>query len=119
MSSGYIQLIFYKALNSIAMSAKTEDLLYWSSYDATYLMPIAVMLLNYNLLKKSEHPFLVNIRQMNPFWLQIFVLYSSGLAIVLPKTYLIGYLAYGSTHILLRTLKQRFNSQNKVKNEFD
>ena len=101
------------------MSPKTDELLFWSSYDATYLMPIAVMLLNYNLLTKSEHPFLVNIKQMNPFWLQVLVLYSSGLAIVLPRTYLIGYLAYGSTHILLKKLRQRFNSQIEAKKEFD
>ena len=69
-------------------------------------MPIAVMILNYIGLIKSEHPFLVNVRKSNPLALGLFILYSSGLSIVLPKTYLVSYLAYGTTHLFWRGLRK-------------
>lgn len=34
----------------------------YASHDPTYFMPIVVILANYYLLHKSEHPFLVNVR---------------------------------------------------------
>ena len=80
-----------------------KDAAYWSSYDPTFAMPIAVMILNYTLLNGSSHPFLVNIRQN---WSEtaktLLVIYGSSLAIVLPQSYLISYMAFGVSHLIVR-----------------
>ena len=72
------------------------------------MMPLAVMMLNYVGVMKSEHPFLVNVRKSNPITVSLFILYGSGLSIILPKTYLISYLAYGTSHLLWRSLRKQW-----------
>jgi hypothetical protein len=75
------------------------------SHDHTFVLPLAVIYLNYHLLSGSHHPFLVNItRQWSTLAKGLLVLYGSCLSIVLPQTYLISYLAFGATHLLMRKL---------------
>ena len=65
--TGFTQYHFYKALCLIANNPQyyapyLSDVAYWSTYDPTFTLPLAVMVLNYNLLTRSRHPFLVNMR---------------------------------------------------------
>ena len=80
-----------------------QDATLLSAHDPTFTAPIAIMLLNYVLLQKSDHPFLWNIRQNYGFLIKSFlVMASSSVAIVLPQTYLISYLAFGVSHLVIR-----------------
>jgi hypothetical protein len=98
----------------------SKEMAYWCMYDATYSLPAAIMLLNYTTLVTSEHPFFARLKQGNPLFLGLAVLYGSGVAFVLPKTYLIAYLAYGTTHLLIRSLRSAIVSRRvaEQKNEF-
>ena len=85
----YTQLHIYKALCTMANHPHyyehIRDAAYWSSYDPTFTMPLAVMVLNYILLSQSRHPFLVNIRKnWSEMAKSMLVIYGSALAIVLP-----------------------------------
>ena len=74
-----------------------------AAHDPTFTAPIAVMLMNYVLLQWSDHPFLFNIRQNYGFLFKAsLVMASSSVAIVLPQTYLISYLAFGVCHLIVR-----------------
>ena len=109
--SAYSQLIVYKALCQMANYPQhfSADAALWASYDTTFTMPIAVMALNYLLVQKSDHPFLVNVRdRWSPLGKGFLVLYGSCMAIVLPKSYLIAYLGYGTAHLLVRTARQLY-----------
>jgi hypothetical protein len=67
---------------------------------------MAVMWLNFHLLKGSTHPYLINIREnWGTISLGLTAVYGSCLAIVLPQTYLLSYLSFGATHILIRWFK--------------
>ena len=100
----YSQTHFYKALcqmsNHPDCYGHIQDAAYWGSHDPHFILPAAVMFLNFALLQSSSHPFLVNMRQhWAPFSKAVFLLYGSGLAMVLPQTYLISYMAFGLTHL--------------------
>lgn len=105
--TAYTQLHLYKALCLIAnhpdyFSSYLANAAFWSSYDPTFTMPALVMGLNYALLARSKHPFLVNVRhRWTPFSKAVFILYASGISMVLPQTYLISYLAFGTSHLLV------------------
>ena len=112
--TAYTQIHVYKALCLMANHPEyyTEfvtDIAFWSSHDPTmFTMPLLVMALNYALLQNSQHPFLINVRQRwTPFSKALCVLYGSGIALVLPQTYLISYLAFGSTHLIVNSITSR------------
>ena len=101
----YTQAHLYKALSLMSNHPEcysaVKDVAFWSSYDPTFSFAAAIMVLNYQLLQQSRHPFLVNVRQhWSPFSKAVFVLYGSGIAMVLPQTYLISYAAFGATHLI-------------------
>ena len=110
--TAYTQLHLYKALCLMAnypdyFTEFVRDVAFWSSYDPTFTLPAIVMGLNYALLARSRHPFLVNVRQRwTPFSKAIFVLYGSGISMVLPQTYLISYLAFGTAHLVVGELQR-------------
>jgi hypothetical protein len=75
------------------------------SYDQTFVLPLCLMSLTYQLVRHSEHPFLINLRtRWHPVSLGLLVIYSTCLTIVLPQTYLISYMAFVSSHIAVRGL---------------
>lgn len=121
--TAYTQTHIYKALCLISnhpdcYTPYLQDIGYWSSFDPHFALPALVMALNYSLLQNSRHPFFVNVRQhWTPFSKSIFVLYGSGIAMVLPQTYLISYLAFGTTHLLVNKLMQA--SRGKKESDFD
>ena len=45
-------------------------------------------------------------QRWTPFSKAVFVLYGSGIAMVLPQTYLISYLAFGTTHLIVNKMLQ-------------
>lgn len=79
--------------------------------DPTYISPVLVMLLNYLLVGKSDHPFLVHLRQRKLVAWNI--AFMSGLAVsIMPAVRLNATQLYNSTyfgfilmHILLRSGK--------------
>ena len=84
------------------------------SYDQTFILPLAVMSLTYRLLKHSEHPFLINLREKwTPLATMLFVVYSTCLSIVLPQSYLISYLAYVGTHIMVRGFRRALRERKE------
>ena len=40
------------------------------------------------------------------------VLYGSGIALVLPQTYLISYLTFGATHLIVNNIMARLKSKS-------
>lgn len=79
-----------------------KDVAYWSSFDPSFSMPALLMIMNYTLIQNSKHPFLVNIRQnWTPFSKALCIIYGTGITMVLPQTYLISYLAFGTTHLIV------------------
>ena len=89
--TAYTQLHVYKALCLMANHTGyytdfVQDVAFWSSHDPTMLtLPLLVMALNFSLLERSRHPFLVNVRQRwSPMTKALLVLYGSGVAMVLP-----------------------------------
>lgn len=121
--TAYTEAHLYKALSLISNHPEfyTEflrDVSFWSSHDPNFIMPALVMALNYALLQNSRHPFLVNVRQhWSPFGKAVCVLYGSGVAMVLPQTYLISYLTFGLTHLVVTRLLKA--AQGKSESEFD
>ena len=73
------------------------------------LLWLWVMILNQVFVNSSIHPFLVNFRQNTNImtkWIWVSVL--SSISIALPKAYLITWIGYLSTHILLRTMTKYY-----------
>lgn len=94
--------------------------------DPTYISPVLVMLLNYLLVGKSDHPFLVHIRQRK---LMVWnIAFMSGLAVsIMPAVRLSTTQLYNSTylgfvlmHILLRSGKSLFTRyrEHSVRSKF-
>lgn len=53
----------YKALSVTSQYKQYyPELSQFAANDPSYLLPIVVMLANYHLLDRSQHPFLVNVR---------------------------------------------------------
>jgi hypothetical protein len=72
------------------------------------------MALNYRLLRHSEHPFLINVRsKWSPLATALFVVYGSCLSIVLPQTYLISYMAYVGTHMVVRGVRKHIRERKE------
>ena len=80
----------------------------WSQHDPTYLLPIVVMMANYFLITKSEHPFLINVRKdWSPLSRSFLCLYGSAMFIVLPQSYSIAYLSFLISHFIIRELRRK------------
>ena len=47
------------------------------------------------------------------------VLYGSGVTLVLPQTYLISYLSFGATHLIVNMIIAHFKSKQHVESEFE
>eukprot|EP00347_Sterkiella_histriomuscorum_P015910 403355219 len=60
----YGQYIMVRALNTMSNYPQyyPEHISTMLQHDPTFIMPMALMLVNYLLLKNSDHPFLINIR---------------------------------------------------------
>ena len=116
--ASYTQLQLYKALCVMANHPQyfehISDAAFWSSHDPTFTLPIGVMIFNYVLLSRSSHPFLVNIRQnWSELARALLVIYGSALTIVLPQSYLISYLAFGTSHLAVRWAQQKYRTERK------
>ena len=110
MFGAYGQLIVYKGL-SLASNhpAYYPEMSHWLTIDSTFILPLFLMGLNYILVQKSDHPFLINVRERwSPLTKSFCILYGSALAIVLPKTYLISYCSFGIAHLLVRSARQLY-----------
>ena len=126
MLTAYTQVHVYKALclmsNHVDYYTEfVKDVVFWSSHDPTMVtLPVLVMAMNYTLIQRSRHPFLVNVRQRwTPMSKALFVLYGSGIAMVLPQTYLISYLAFGTTHLLINSLTARLLNPPTKESKFE
>ena len=87
--TSYTQLVLYKGLWTMANHPSYYEHIQGASllagHDPTFTAPIAIMILNYILLQRSDHPFLFNIRQNYGFLFKAtLVMASSSVAIVLP-----------------------------------
>jgi hypothetical protein len=86
------------------------------SYDQTFILPLALMAMNYRLIKHSEHPFLINMRnKWSPLATMLFVVYSSCVTIVLPQAHLVSYMAYVGTHIMVRGIRRALKERKERK----
>ena len=72
-------------------------------YDPTFILPMAFMSLNYLLLQRSDHPFLINLRNnWSPITKGLLIIYASAFSIVLPQTYLVSWIGFGMTHLVVK-----------------
>lgn len=85
-------MIVFKGLSVIYCNPKCYPE-FCFPFDST--LPIVVVLSNYFLLQKSDHPFAIKIREDWPVICKgLLVLYSSAFFTVLPSPYHIAWLSY-------------------------
>jgi len=71
--------------------------------EPSLLLPLLVLVCNWRVLAAPEHPFLLNLRhRWPPSSLLLLALYSGGLALVLPQSYLWLHLGFVAAHLGVR-----------------
>lgn len=68
--------------------------------DPTFLLPIGVGLVTYQVLTRTKHPFTLTLSENSSFWISFA---TSIFFIPLPISYILAYSSFASTHILLNS----------------
>ena len=107
LSSGfqiYAQACIYQALYVIQhypqYAGSAQAVQFFCEHDPTFTTPVLAVILNYCILRNSEHPWLVNVREgWTPFYQLLASVYLSAAFIVLPQSFTWAYLSYGLAHL--------------------
>lgn len=88
-------------------------------HDPKYLTPIAIILLNFIILKKSRHPLFINLNHPGNVMHCFNIAFMSGLLFVpVPGIYHFAYMGLALGHIMLRSLRyareDMFRSVKKI-----
>lgn len=104
-------LNYFRALNSMSIHPHfyenfTNDLnlINLASHDIYFILPVLVIINNFLLIRKIDHPWLINYRDN-----KMKILYISFIlgifSIFVPKCYCISYLSYCLTHMIIKTIQ--------------
>ena len=78
------------------------------SHDPLFLLPLPIILLNYLILSKSRHPFLIHmVRKQNKMMCFTLAFMSGLLFAPLPSIYPLAYIGVGLGHLTVRGCKNR------------
>ncbi len=108
---------YFRALNSMSSNPDfypgfTNDMGIFNLayYDINFILPVLMMINNFILIKKIDHPWLINYRNNN-----LKILYLSFVlgifTIVWPKSYCLSYLSYSLTHIVVKIIADKIHSR--------
>ena len=76
--------------------------------DTYFIGPVFCVGVNYLILHKSQHPWLINIREG---WSNVAklsaALYMAAPFIILPQSFTVAWLSYGAVHMFMREIGRR------------
>lgn len=129
----YIPQIFllfnnFRALNSMSRSSLDASLnisanshqyldLTLASHDPYFILPLLIMVNNYLLLNIIKHPWLINYHNDPKKHIRLLYIsfFSSLFTVFWPKAYIVSWIAYSMTHIVINILSNYFYEYKKLK----
>jgi hypothetical protein len=108
----YFRALYSMSINSHLYPGLSQDIgiINLATYDAYFLFPVIMIINNYFLIKKIEHPWLINYQKNNLKLLYISFIFGI-FSLIWPKCYCISLISYSVTHILIKIISNKIDSR--------